>query len=88
MVLNVYAYYDQKVKCFCTPMFTSDEKGVTLQNVARAIAGDKVQFNYKDFSLYYLGKFDDVAGIVYGLEKPDLIAHLIEFAPQEVKKDE
>lgn len=88
MLLNVYAYYDQKMKCFCTPMFSSDEKDVALENVARTVRGEQAKFNYKDFSMYYLGKYDDVTGVIYGLDKPDLMAHLIEFGPQEAPKDE
>lgn len=83
MTLNVYAYYDQKQKCFCTPMFTSDVKDVTLENVKRLVLSGKADFAVKDFSLYYLGVFDDVAGILYGLDKAELLAHLIEFVPSE-----
>lgn len=88
MKLNVYSYYDQKAKCFCTPMFTSDDKDVTKENIARAIVSGKMQFNPKDFSLYWLGVFDDVAGVVYGIDKPELLAHLMEFVPQEADQND
>lgn len=84
MKLNVYVYYDQKAKCFCSPMFSSDSVEVCKENVQRAVAAGNVKFNARDFSLYTLGIYDDVAGIIYGLEKPELIAHLIEFIPPEV----
>lgn len=81
MKLNVYAYYDLKQKCFCTPMFTSDSKEVTIENIKRAVLGEKVQFSPKDFSLYFLGIFDDVAGVITGSDKAELLAHLVEFLP-------
>lgn len=88
MKLNTYSYYDQKAKCFCTPMFTSDSIEVTKENVQRAVATGNIKFNARDFSLYYLGVFDDVAGVIYGIDKPELIAHLVEFIPQEVTGNE
>lgn len=84
MILNVYAYYDLKVKAFTTPLYDSNEPKNVCESIGRSIQAGVKDFPYKDLSLYHLGTYDDKTGIIKGFTQPQLLAHLIEFAPVEV----
>lgn len=82
MKLNVYAYFDNKVKAFTTPIFDQSSPDDALEGIARSIMAGKANFPYQDLTLYHLGVYDDKHGIIEGFAQPQLLEHLIAFAPR------
>lgn len=64
MQLHVFSVYDKAVGAFLTPFF-SRSKGEALRSFTEACNDEKMQFskNALDYTLCYLGIYDDVAGL-------------------------
>ena len=72
MILNIYAFKDNKLRCYTQPFYND----VPVENVAvgttRAILGAKDPNIYKSKVLYLLGTFDDASGKIISQE-PELV---------------
>ena len=60
MIMRVYAIHDSKVEAFNMPFYQRTH-GEALRNFEGACSDEKSQFrlNASDYTLYYLGEFDD-----------------------------
>lgn len=63
MINGVYAIFDSKAGAYMLPFF-APTKGLAVRNVSSACMDEHHDFclHSQDFSLYYLGDFDDSSG--------------------------
>jgi hypothetical protein len=77
MVQKVYTIRDTKAKAFLNPFFTvNDDTAVRImQNV---VADENHEFNKNadDYSLYYLGEYDDNTGLIDAGDEPEYMIGL------------
>lgn len=64
MKLQIFSVYDRAVGAFMNP-FYARSKGEALRSFSEAVNDEKHNFhrNAADYSLLYLGEFDDNAGV-------------------------
>lgn len=84
MIMNVYAVYDDKAKCFGNPFYCQTD-GVARRLIADQTTEDKsrpslIRDHPEDFSLYRVGTFDTDSGHVKSEPQPVFLARAIEFA--------
>lgn len=75
MVRKMYAVYDSKAGAFCTPFFAGTP-GLAARSFAAACAdpsNDISRFS-DDFTLFYLGEFEDTDGTFKLLEVREQVA--------------
>lgn len=64
MQLYIFSVYDKAVQAYATPMFFRS-KGEAVRSFTDAVNQEKSQFatHAADYVLYYIGQFDDNAGM-------------------------
>lgn len=79
MILNVYAVFDKKLGNYATPFFMKNH-GLALRAFGDLVMDPSttVSRHAEDFSLYYLGAFDDETGELLNQE-PVHISHAVDF---------
>lgn len=72
--LQIFAVFDKKAIAYAYPTF-AHQKGQAIRSFENAVNDDKTQFahNPEDFSLWHLGEWDDVTGIITPLTAPQHI---------------
>lgn len=63
MIQKVFSVYDKGVEAFMAPFFTRS-RGEALRSFLEACADPKIAFHKHphDYSLFYLGEYDDAKG--------------------------
>lgn len=69
MKLQVYSVFDRAVTAFLPPMFVR-AKGEMLRQFQSAVNSPDHQFHkhLSDYTLFYLGEFDDAGGVFSAIE--------------------
>lgn len=69
MRMQVYSIHDQAVKAFLLPFFVR-ARGEAIRSFTAAVNDEKSQFNrnYGDYTLFYLGDYDDTEGVFYSAQ--------------------
>lgn len=72
MKLNIYSVFDNAVKAYM-PIFLSRAHGEAVRSFAEAVNDPQKPFGKysTDYTLYYLGQWDDVEGMIYPLPHPE-----------------
>lgn len=85
MKVEYFAIYDEKSEAYMQP-FANQTKGSAIRAFGDTVADDKTAFNKhpEDFSLVYLGSFDDHTGKYEQAETIEVIAKAKDFV---VKKE-
>lgn len=73
MNLKAFTVYDEKAHAYITPFFMHHE-GMALRTFMNMVNDPDHQFglNPEDYTLYYIGEFDDMAGTLIPLPKEEL----------------
>jgi len=63
MIKNIYSVFDKKAQLFCAPFYSVNDQ-TALRDFTRAANDQDSDINrYSlDYSLYYIGSFDDESG--------------------------
>jgi hypothetical protein len=83
MILKVYSIRDTKAEAFNRPFYTINDA------LAQRIISDSMQQDTSlsqhaaDYSIYYLGEFDDSNGIITPLAEPKFMFNLAAFKPKQ-----
>lgn len=74
---QIYAVKDKAANAFLQPIFSQTEATV-LRSLKMALADPQHTFSLsaKDYSLYYMGLFDDVTGTLVPLAEPVFVVSL------------
>ena len=64
MELNIYSIYDKKAQAFMQPFFSPNDQMAVRSFQAACKENDLWSDNAADFSLFYLGLFDDGSGSI------------------------
>lgn len=83
MITGMYAVRDAKANAFLSPNFFPS-RGIAMREFGDAMVSEK-SFMFKhpeDFSLWYLGEFNDQSGNVKTQPAPELICNGLDFSPQ------
>jgi hypothetical protein len=86
MIKKMYSIYDVKAEAFFPPFYTETE-GLALRMIMETLSDPNSNLSKypADFTLFYLGEFDDnTAEITYD-KKP--MGTMIEYMPQVNKED-
>lgn len=85
MKIQFFAIYDEKACAYMCPL-KEQNKLTALRAFSLTCEKQDTMFyqHPEDFSIFYVGDFDDNTGIFTSLEKPELLAKATEF----VKKGE
>lgn len=80
MRLKVYSIHDQKTGIFNRP-FYNHTHGEAERNFSELVRDDKstISKHPEDYDLYFLGEYDDNAGVFEPLETPHHIVKAIQF---------
>ena len=81
--MNVYAVRDLKAESFLLPFFMTSH-GLATRMVLDALreGGTPLSQYPQDFSLYHIGSWDTVKGVLTHLAQPSLLAHVAELVSQ------
>lgn len=65
MIMKIFAVRDAKVEAFLQPFF-SPTMGAAIRSLSEAVNDPKHEFakHANDYSLWYLGNFDDSNGVI------------------------
>lgn len=79
-ILQLYSVFDVKVGAFAAP-FLARTKGEAVRSFQQACADDGLPFkrNPEDYSLFFVGGWDDDNGRLLPLDKPDRVIGASEF---------
>ncbi len=68
---QIFAVFDKKAIAYAYPTFLN-QKGQAIRSFENAVNDPQTQFNRnpEDFSLWHLGEFDDVTGVITPLPAP------------------
>jgi len=71
MITKLYSVFDSKVEAYMPPMFLRTH-GEAIRSFDQAVAQEGTPFNKnsEDFTLFYLGDFDDQDGSLSALTTP------------------
>jgi len=85
MQLNVYSVRDVKGNCFARPFFMARHE-LALRAFDSIVNNPETDIAKwpADFSLFYLGTFDDVSGVFVSLTAPEFLATAVSFKKMEV----
>lgn len=74
MITNMFSVLDSAVKAFLPPFFCRT-KGEAIRSFSEAANNKEHQFyrHSADYTLYYLGDFDDASGIVTSTMGPERV---------------
>lgn len=74
MKLKVFSVYDAKAFAYLPPFFIA-EKGMAARAFSEAVENPQHQFGKhpEDFTLFYLGEFDDQTGYFEGQVAPEVV---------------
>lgn len=84
--LNAFSIFDDKAQIFNVPFFFV-HKGQASRAFSDLI-GDRqstIAHHPEDYSLYRVGEFDDVSGLMLGFVTPEFIARAIEYVDLAAK---
>lgn len=86
MQLLCFSVYDKAVHAFITPFF-SRAKGEALRSFMEACQDEKHQFfrHAADYTLFFVGEFDDNSGVFSPLSDPERLVNALECISVEVK---
>lgn len=72
--MKMFTVYDEQQKVFAKPMFFH-QRGEAIRAVQDEVRNkESMLANHpEDYRLYYLGEFDNLTGIITGLEIPELV---------------
>lgn len=70
MINNIYTIYDKKSETFSQPMFYYSN-AIAVRSVEYMVnkTGSQLYSNPADFSLFHIGTFDDVSGLLHSNDK-------------------
>lgn len=79
MILKVFTVRDAKVEAYMQPFFAR-AKGEALRSFMDTVSKPDHQFSEhpEDFSLYYLGEYDENTGALLPLTEPELMGKAID----------
>ena len=85
MILEIYAVHDAAVGCFNQPLFFRS-RGEAVRSFQGAVADENSQFarHAKDYSLWFVGTYDDSLASFEAPSKPDRVCGALDFAVQPV----
>lgn len=88
MMIEVYSVYDKAVNAFMAPFFAR-ARGEALRNFIAAVHQENGPFkdNLPDYTLYYLGKFDDASGALIPENAPDKCLSAAEAGNNQLAND-
>lgn len=77
MIMEIYAVKDKQVNAFLQPFF-SPTIGSALRSLGSVLNDPNHEFSkhVADYTLYKLGEFDDLTGVISAYSEPDLITAL------------
>lgn len=83
MKLQVFSVFDSKVGAFATPFFVPT-RGAAVRSFMDACRDETLPFKKHpgDYRLFHLGEFDDNAGLLAALSKPDPVMGADEIGPE------
>lgn len=82
MIVNIYSIYDSKAQAYLQPFFCATH-ALAFRNIEKAMKNPHSPFSDfpADFTLFKVGEFDDLEGIVIGVSAHENLGNLIQFAP-------
>lgn len=85
MKLNIYLFYNRKIKAYERPSFQQDDPDEFVEHVHRDFLASPqdVQEKMKEIDIYHIGEYDDNLGKIY-LGESNLILSCVNL---EVPKD-
>ncbi len=80
MNVLVFAVFDAAVEAFLTPMFF-ETKGAAIRAFSDACNGEGHQFraHAADYTLFHIGMYDPVKGLLTALSTPDSLGIALQF---------
>lgn len=80
MVHKIYTVYDSKAETYLPPFFMRS-KGEALRAWIQAVNDEQTQFNKypADFTMFELGEFDDVTGVINNHLAKQSLGNALEF---------
>lgn len=78
--MNIYSVHDSKAEAYLTPLFAPTD-GVALRMFVQAAQEEGHQFNKHaaDFTLFKIGSFDQITGMIDG-QVPETIGNALALA--------
>lgn len=72
--MKMFTVYDEQQKVFAKPMFFH-QRGEVVRAVQDEVKNPESMLSKhpNDYRLYYLGEFDNLTGMVTGLDIPELV---------------
>ena len=71
---RVYSIYDEKAYYYRMPFFCASDDEATRILFDAVRGGDSQLVNFPgDFSLYFIGEFNEVDGVIVSASKPSLV---------------
>lgn len=82
MEVNVYTIFDSKARAFLQPWFAANH-AVAFRNVERSCRSPNSPFLEfpEDFTLFCIGVFDDIAGVISCEGPGEALGNFIQFLP-------
>lgn len=86
MMHSLFTVYDSKAAAYLPP-FTSQNEGTAVRSIMATLRNSEHPFalNPEDFTLFYLGDFDDQTGL-YSVHAPRAVANMLELLSRDAKK--
>lgn len=87
--VNVYSILDSKAKSFNMPFFAPNHS-VAFRVVERSMRNPQGGFSDfpADFTLFKVGQFDMLLGMIVGLDVPENLGNLVQFMPSAAPADQ
>lgn len=84
MGLEAYSVYDKAVGAFLPPVFVRS-RGEMIRSFTDAVNSKEHQFNRhcSDYTLYFLGMFDDDSGMIESADPVRVVSALEVLVPEE-----
>lgn len=83
MILEVFCAHDAAVGAFMTPFFARS-RGEAIRSFSAAAQDAQHEFGKhgKDYSLYYVGQWNDENGLLSPIDIPDRVCGALDFVPK------
>lgn len=71
---KIYTVYDKKAQSYYKPFYYPN-KGLALRALGELVADPQTSLNKypADFSIWYIGTWDETTGVIVPLQKPEFI---------------
>lgn len=79
MKQNIYTVLDQKAGAYLAPFFMLND-GMAVRTIENCLFDKDHQFfrHPEDYLLYKIGEYDDLQGLIYGTNEPQLVSKVID----------